>query len=110
MNQKVQHSQISAKLEQSFVESAKNEYSIDNLKNFAKNPTYVRFDDMIPINLFEISDNKQNITVINDVLTNRRRQQSDLSVQRSCPFLINLLQTKEKTGFGTQCQAIPQFT
>ena len=109
LNQKVQHSQISTKLEQSFIESAKDEFSIDILKKIAKNSTYVRFDDMILINLFETSESKQNITVINDVSTNRRRQKYELSVQRSWPFLINLLQTEDKTGFGTQFRAIPQF-
>ena len=64
---------------------------------------------MILINLFETSESKQSITVINDVSTNRRRQQYELSVKRSWPFQINLLQTEDKTGFGTQLQAIPQF-
>ena len=38
------------------------------------------------------------------------RKQSELSVRRSWPFLINLLQTEDKTGFGTQFRAIPRFS
>ena len=60
---------------------------------------------MIRIHLFESSSTQQ-ICVVDD---RPNRRVKEINVRRSCPIFINILQTEDKYGYGTQFRAIPKF-
>ena len=68
----------------------------------------LHFNDMIAIHLFETSCN-QKITVVDDRLTRNTRQLKQLSVKRTWSTRINLLQTEDCSGYGTQFRPTPKF-
>ena len=76
------------------------------LRRRCQGSTYVAFEDIVRIQLFESSQDKE----IN-VLFERDDNEPPLeqSVRRSWPILINLLQTEDINGYGSQFRPIPQF-
>ena len=105
LNQKVANKQISSELAHSFIRNAKKRFHIEELRQFAQGSTYVSFIDMITIHLFESSD-KQEVKVLKDT---PNRQVEHISVKRSWPILINILQTEDNMGYGSQFRSIPSF-
>ena len=84
----------------------KKRYSKSDLYSCAQGATYVSFSDMIKIQLHE-SSNEQEIEVIKD--NPQVEVIVKIPVKRSWQRLINLLQTEDKDGYGTQFRSIPQF-
>ena len=106
LEQKKHSKQISPELADQFIQNAKNRYTKNELYNHAQGATYVSFSDMIKIQLHE-SSNEQEIQITkdnpeaNDILT--------IPLKRSWQRIINLLQTEDIHGYGTQFRPIPQF-
>ena len=108
LSKKVANKQISAEHARNFVRDARHRFSEQALRQYTQGATFVKFSDMIAIQLFESSD-QQNIEVMNDCPTRLSREQKKLWVRRSWPIRINLLQTEDCKGFGTQFRPIPSF-
>ena len=83
----------------------KERYNINKLRECSQGSTYVKFEDMIRIHLFESSSSQQ-IRIIDDRSTRRIKE---VTVNRSWPILINILQTEDKHNYGTQFRSIPKF-
>ena len=72
--------------------------------------TYVAFEDMIRIHLFENSDNTSiRVEVPRTPTRFNPATAENIFVQRSWSPFINLLQTEDVTGYGTQVQALPKL-
>ena len=106
LNKKVKSKQISSELADSFIQNAKRRYSLSHLQKYAQGATYVNFKDMIDIQLLESNSNEQQITMIND---EPGRGVVELDARRFWQYSINLLQTQDYNGFGTQFMPIPMF-
>jgi predicted GIY-YIG superfamily endonuclease len=110
LNQKASKGQISHELAHSYVNHAKEQYNIEELRRRAHGATYVEFGDMIRIHLFESSDEQQ-IRVINDKPTSRNRSNQPVLewAKRSWSPYINILQTEDEHRYGTQFRSMPMF-
>lgn len=108
LDRKVANQEITSEMADAFVENARTRFTIEDLRELAQGATYVPFDVMIRIQLFESSSTQQ-ICVIDDRPRQRPRCQKDLWVKRSWPILINVLQTEDRNGYGTQFRPIPPF-
>ena len=78
------------------------------LREHTQGATYVNFDDMVGIHLFESTDH-QTIRVVDNRPTRGDRRSRDVWIQRSWSMHINLLQTEDCRGFGTQFYPVPSF-
>ena len=107
LDQKVANKQISSELAASFIQNAKERYSLSYLRQFTQGATYVKFNDMIDIHSIDSSSEKQQIKIINDKPNGRNP--TELDVKRSWQCRINLLQTEDCNGYGTQFNSIPTF-
>ena len=99
---------MSSETVHSFTQHAAHRFSDSDLRKHAQGATYVKFNDMVAIHLFETSCN-QNITVVDDRLTRNTRQLKQLFVKRTWSTRINLLQTEDCSGYGTQFRPTPKF-
>lgn len=106
LKQKKTSKQISTELADSFIQNAKKRFTKDHLYNCAQGATYVSFSDMIKIQLHE-SSNEQEIIVIKD--DPQLEDNVRIPVKRTWQRIINILQTEDRTGYGTQFRSIPQF-
>ena len=79
---KVEHKKMSSETAHSFTQHAAHRFSDSDLRKHAQGATYVKFNDMIAIHLFETSFN-QNIAVVDDRLTRDTRQLKQSFVKRS---------------------------
>ena len=105
INQKINKKRISTELAESYINYAKKKYNIADLRMHTQGSTYVKFDDIVRIHLFESSSTQQ-VCFIDD-RPNRRIK--EVTVRRSWPIAINILQTEDKDNYGTQFRAIPKF-
>ena len=110
LRRKVANREITSEMADAFVNDAKECFTIEDLRKNTQGATYVKFEDMIRIQLFK-SSSRQQICVVDDRPRQRQqqRQQKDVWVNRSWPILINLLQTEDEHGYGTQFCPIPPF-
>lgn len=102
LSQKVRKGQLSTIFAEEMVETAKKRFTLDHLRKCAQGSTYVRFEDMIAIQLYESSENQQ-ICIVDS-------NQREMFMKRSWPITINVLKTEDQSGFGTQFDSIPPFT
>ena len=98
--------QISIELANSFIMNAQNRYTIDYLCNYTQGLTYITFEDIINIQLFESNDNNEIEVVKDNPGTSIFIQ---VPVRRSWQRVINILQTEDLHGYGTQFLPVPQF-
>lgn len=110
LSKKVSDGEISQHLVDSYINSARSRFTPSQLRQYTQGSTFVRFDDMVRIHLHESSSTSQTIQVLNDRPNRGSRQPAIISTRRSWPIGINLLQTEDASGYGTQFRAIPQFS
>ena len=110
LSKKVSNGEISQHLVDSYINSARSRFTPSQLRQYTQGSTFVRFDDMVRIHLHESSSTSQTIQVLNDRSNRGSRQPAIISTRRSWPISINLLQTEDANGYGTQFRAIPQFS
>ena len=84
--------------------NAQNCYTIDYLRNYTQGSTYITFEDMINIQLFESNDNNE-IEVVKDNPGTSIFVQ--VPVRRSWQRVINILQTEDRLGYVTQFLRAP---
>ena len=104
LKQKVDKKQISPLLADTFVQNAKNRYCKNDLIKYSQGSTYVSFNDMIKIQLYESSAEKE-IKIVKD--NPERERIIHANVKRSWQPIINMLQTEDKNGYGTQFRSTP---
>jgi hypothetical protein len=106
LHNKIKNGEISPELANSFICNAKTRFTKDHLRRRCQGSTYVGFEDNIRIQLFESSQDKEiNVLIERD----GNRMPLVQSVRRSWPILINLLQTEDINGYGSQFCPIPMF-
>ena len=106
LHNKIKNSEISPELANSFLHNAKARYTKDHLRRRCQGSTYVGFEDIVRIQLFESSQNKEiNVLIERD----DDRPSPERSVRRSWSIIINLLQTEDSNGYGSQFRPIPKF-
>ena len=111
LNKKVKNKEISCELMENMILDAKDRFNDNILHGYAQGSTYVKFQDMVRIHLFESSPN-QNIHIIDDRPRNERRSRQDTNIyaKRMWSICINILQKEDETGYGMQFRSIPKFT
>ena len=108
LNRNVENGEMSQDMAHAFARDAHSRFSISQLRDFAQGATYVCFADMIAIHLFESSVD-QAILVRDDRPGKTTRQIAESWVNRSLSTRINILQTEDSTGYGTQFSAVSPF-
>ena len=101
LNKKVSNNEISSELMHNMIKDARIRFNNVDLREHAQGATYVKFQDMVRIHLFE-SSFKQNISIIDDRPRNIRisRTERDVYEKRSWSICNNILQKEDSTGYG----------
>lgn len=107
LDQKVANREITPGLAEAFRRNAQSRYTINGLRDHTQGATYVSFEDMVETHLHETAQS-QHVRAINDRPSARNRNQT-LHVSRSWSTRINMLQTEDRNGFGSQFRPIPGF-
>ena len=95
---KVRNKEITQELADTFISNANARYSKHTLLERCQGSTYVGFQNIIKIQLFEASHDKEIAIIIDD----ENQQEKEVSVKRSWSIVINILQTEDCEGYGTQ--------
>ena len=99
LHQNISNKKKSPELADNFMQNSKKRCSSSNLQKCTQGETYVKFKDVIDIQLFESISNKHQITVIND---KPGRRASGSHVRRLWQNIIDLLKSEDSNNFGTQ--------
>ena len=102
---KIEEKKITVELAEMYINNATERYKKSDLQEHSQGSTYVRFEDMIRIHLFESSSSQQ-ICIVDDRPNCRNKE---VQVRRSWPITINILHTEDKHRYGSQFRSIPKF-
>ena len=86
LDRKVKNNEISKELAEAYIFNTKQRYTTNEIEQCGQGATYVDFEDIVRIQLFESSQER----LIKVIIAQENRQDYKLNIRRSWPILVNI--------------------